>query len=155
MKETLQQTVESIRKHVLKNLELIKTNENHIREVLNWPVSADRTNELNQSYQHSKNLLTENNDFINLQVSIINFLNKYKEKIEKEESVQISVVGKAAKTLGVISREDCFQLTIENDISFDTSHPFYNDSAFLNDLLEYYQNIENYEMCASLLLQKK
>ena len=81
MKDQLQQIIDVMRKHVLKNLELIKTNESHIREVLTWAQSTERTRELNESYKCSKTLLSENNDYINLQVSIMNFMNKYQKTL--------------------------------------------------------------------------
>lgn len=153
MKDQLQQIIETMRKHVLKNLELIKTNESHIREVLNWPLSSDRTKELNDSYQHSRTLLSENNDFINLQVSIMNFLNKYKHLVEEEQKV--SVTAKANNYQNQLSREDYFKLTIDNDIVFDSNHPYFEDEEFLNELFTYFEQTENYEMCAQLIKFKK
>jgi hypothetical protein len=149
MKEQLQQTIEFLRQHVLKNIELIKANEVHIKEVLGWPLSNERTNELNESYQYSKKLLTENNEFINLQVSIMNFMNKYKVIFETSQPVKVSTQANNAKQVN-LSRDDYFRLTIENDISFDHLHPYFNDKAFYNDLFTYYQEAENYEMCAFL-----
>jgi hypothetical protein len=153
MKDQLQQVIETMRKHVLKNLELIKTNENHIREVLNWPLSSDRTKELNDSYQHSRTLLSENNDFINLQVSIMNFLNKYKHLVEEEQKVSVTI--KSNASYNQLSREDYFKLTIENDIVFDATHPYFEDEEFMNELFTYFEQTENYEMCAQLLKFKK
>jgi hypothetical protein len=154
MKEHFQQTVELMRKHVLKNLDIIKSNENHIREVLNWPASPERTQELNKGYQLSKTLLAENNDFINLQVSIMNFLNKHQDSLDTTE-VQVSSAGTIIQAVKGLSREDCFKQTVENMLSFNQSHPYYSDETFFNDLLLHYQNNEQYEMCAALLSGRK
>ncbi len=154
MKDQLQQVIESMRKYVIKNLELIKTNESHIRDVLNWPLSADRTRELNESYQHSKTLLSENNDFINMQVNIMNFLNKYKHLVESENTVKVVTNSNEQQNLR-LSREDYFKLTIGNDIAFDSSHPYYNDQDFFNELFSHFEQTENYEMCAHLIKLKK
>jgi len=153
MKDQLQQVIESMRKHVLKNLELIKTNESHIREVLNRPLSSDRTKELNDSYQHSRTLLSENNDFINLQVTIMNFLNKYKHLVEEEQKVVVTAINSTHNQH--LSREDYFKLTIENDIIFDSNHPYFDDVEFINELFMHFEQTENYEMCAQLLKFKK
>jgi hypothetical protein len=153
MKDQLQQIVESMRKYVLKNLELIKVNETHIKEILSWPISAERTKELNESYQYSRTLLSENNDFINLQVNIMNFLNKYRTLIE-DEVIKVKATADA-KIHQHISREDYFQMTVENDISFDDTHPYFEDQEFFHDLLSYFQENENYEMCAHLIKYKK
>lgn len=151
MKDQLQQLIETMRSHVLKNLELIKTNESHIREILTWPLSAERTKELNEGYQYSRTLLSENNDFINLQVSMMNFLNKYKNIIE-ENTVKVMVEPEQNQHL---SREEYLKLTIEKDIEFDDSHPYYHDQDFFNDIFTYFEQSENYEMCAQLLRLKK
>lgn len=154
MKEQLQQTIEFLRQHVLKNIEMIKANEVHIREVLNWPISNERTKELNESYKFSKNLLTENNEFINLQVSIMNFINKYKNIFETIEPVQVNAQTSQLNQAN-LTRDDYFKLTIENDITFNFNHPYFNDQDFFNELFNYYQETENYEMCAILLKMKQ
>jgi hypothetical protein len=153
MKDQLQHVIETMRRHVMKNLELIKANEGHIREVLNWPLSADRTKELNDSYQLSKTLLSENNDFINLQVTIMNFLNKYKQLAEDESMVNVAASN--VQQNQYLSREDYFKLTIDRDIAFDASHPYYHDKEFFNELFTYFEQSENYEMCAQLIKLKK
>lgn len=154
MKEQFQQIVDLMRKHVLKNLELIKSNESHIREVLSWEQSPERNNELNESYKYSKVLLTENNDYINLQVSIMNFINKYQTKFESKPVVQVKepVSVYVNKNL---SREDFLKLTIDSDMSFDHTHPYFNDADFFNELLKHFEQSENYEMCSELLRIKK
>jgi len=154
MKDQLQQVIESMRKYVIKNLELIKTNESHIRDVLNRPLSADRTKELNESYQYSRALLSENNDFINLQVTIMNFLNKYKHLVEEENAVKVAAASNKIQNQH-LSREEYFKLTIGSDIEFDLSHPYFNDQEFVNELFSHFEQTENYEMCAQLIKLKK
>ena len=150
MKDQLQLTIEFLRQHVLKNIELIKANEAHIKEVLNWPITSDRTKALNESYSFSKNLLSENNDFINLQVSIMNFINKYKRVFDSEQPVQVAAFNEVNQQ-SQLSRDDYFKLTVDKDLEFNTSHPYYDDNEFFNQLLVFYQESENYEMCALLL----
>lgn len=155
MKEQLQQTIEQLRQHVLKNISLIKANEKHIREVLTWPVSSERTKELDESYKFSKTLLTENNDFINLQVTVMNFINKYKNVFEKEQQPVKVIAQSDQKEEAKLSREDYFKLTVENAIAYNNDHPYFNDIPFYDELFKYYQDVENYEMCASLLQKRR
>jgi DNA-binding GntR family transcriptional regulator len=134
---------------------LIKENEGHIKEVLNWPLSVERTSELNESYKYSKTLLSENNDYINLQVAIMNFLNKHKTKIEAVQSaVRVNASTQVLHGQN-LSRDDYFRLTIENDIVFDNRHPYFNDENFYAELFSYFEKSENYEMCAELVKLKK
>ena len=149
MKEQFQQIIDLMRKHVLKNLELIKSNESHIREVLTWEQSAERTRELNNSYKFSKTLLSENNEYINLQVTIMNFMNKYQHQMESPSTVKVN--DKASFTQNKsLSRDDFFRLTIGSSIIYNSQHPYFNDDKFFIDLLTYYEKRENYEMCAEL-----
>ncbi|HEY4785251.1 MAG TPA: hypothetical protein VIH57_04350 [Bacteroidales bacterium] len=154
MKDQLQQLIELMRKHVVKNLESIKSNERHIREVLDRPLSAERTRELNECYQLSKDLLSENNDFINLQVTLVNFTNKYKKLLDEENTVNVTAVTYAQK-IRSLSREDCFKLTVESNIKFDQNHPYYEDPDFINELIAHFEQSENYEKCAQLMKLKK
>lgn len=154
MKDQLQQVIELVRNHVLNNLELIKANENHIKEILNRPQSLERTKDLNESYRYSKTLLSENNDFINLQVVIMNLLNKYKEIFDAETAVQVTAPSNFYYNQS-LSRDDYFKLTVDNDLAFDNNHPYFNDEEFYKDLLYYFEQVENYEMCAELLRLKK
>lgn len=150
MKEQFQQVVDMMRKHVLKNLELIKSNESHILEVLTMQQTPERNNELNSCYKYSKVLLTENNDYINLQVSIMNFVNKYQKNFEAQAVVEVNQPSSSHYNSN-LSREDFLQLTIDNDVVFDQSHPYFNDNDFFKELLEYLERSEKYEMCAELL----
>jgi hypothetical protein len=150
MKEQLQLVIELMRKHVIKNLESIKGNETQIKEILLTPQSQERANSLNECYKYSKNLLAENNDFINMQVSMMNFINKYKSIIENETTVKVSSQSSAIQN-NKLSRDDYFRLTIEKDISFDVNHPYFRDKDFYNDLFFYFQQNENYEMCSELV----
>lgn len=154
MKEQLQLVIELMRKHVIKNLESIKGNESKIKEILNMPQSIERTNSLNDCYKFSKNLLAENNDFINTQVSLMNFINKYKSVLEEGVAVKVSAQ-MAVNQNNNLSRDDYFRMTIENDIPFDSNHPYCKDEEFVSDLLSYFQQTENYEMCAILVKYKK
>ncbi|NJO69870.1 MAG: hypothetical protein HC830_11840 [Bacteroidetes bacterium] len=141
MKELLQSTIEQLRLHVMKNLELVRENEREIKEMLQEPVSVSRARTLTEKYNFSKKVLAENNDFINLQLSVINFIYKYKD-LWGQEAVLVEV----EKSVPVeISREECFQLTVESRMDFGPDHPYFNDEGFFGNLLEYYQLQENYE----------
>lgn len=150
MKEQFKQVIELMRKHVIQNLESIKENESKIKNILNTPQSQERADSLNECYRQSKNLLAENNDFINMQVSLMNFINKYKHVVETEIPLKVTVTTSAIRNNN-LTREDYFKLTIENDIAFDHQHPYFRDKEFFNDLFLYFQQTENYERCSELV----
>ncbi len=150
MKEILQNTIEQLRFHVMKNLELVRENEREIKEMIQEPVSVSRARVLTEKYDYSKKVLSENNDFINLQLSIINFIYKYKHVWEQ--------VGELAPVNEIeynnLTRDECFQLTVDSKIDFCPSHPYYHDEIFYINLLEYYQEQENYEKCDELVKKR-
>ena len=150
MKELLQNTIEQLRFHVMKNLELVRENEREIKEMLKEPVSVARARVLSDKYDYSKKVLAENNDFINLQLSIINFIYKY--KLVWEQETEMAVVQEAEPV--VLTREECFQLTVESKLDYGPQHPFYYDDSFYNNLLEFFQQRENYEKCDELVKKR-
>jgi hypothetical protein len=149
MKELLQSTVEQLRFHVMKNLELVRENEKQIKDMLKTPVTKSGAQLLAERYEFSKKTLSENNDFINLQLSIINFIYKYKHVWESERAVSCAEVAPVA-----VTREECFQMTVESKIEYDPNHPFYYDDNFYNNLLEFFQLQENYEKCDELVKKR-
>ncbi len=151
MKEILQTTIEQLRFHVMKNLELVRENEREIKEILKEPVSPSKAQILSEKYDYSKRVLAENNDFINLQLSIINFIYKYKGVWEQEG--ELAPVSEIQTTS--LSRDECFQLTIDSKLAFDSKHPFYNDESFFDNLLDFFKAQENYEKCDELVKMKK
>lgn len=150
MKELLQNTIEQLRSHVMKNLEMVRENENEIREMLQEPVSVVRASLLSEKYEYSKKVLAENNDFINLQLSIINFIYKYKHIWEQEK--ELAVTSEIENVH--LSREECFQLTIDSKMSFGPNHPFFNDENFFHNLLDFFQEQEDYEKCDELVKKR-
>jgi hypothetical protein len=141
MKDLIQQTIELLKLRVKTNLEKIKDNQLKIKEILKQPTSSERTMKFEEQYQENKNLLAENNDFINIQLTLINFLEKYKnsDTLKTEEPVNIQNV------------DAVFDHTIKGKMKFDTSHPYFADELFFERLMKYYQKNEQYEQCQKLI----
>ncbi len=167
MREQLKQTIETLKKRVMYNLQVIRKNEQKIREILKEPVSSDRSERLEERYSINKEMLKENNESINIQLSIVQFLDRYHQKIDKfkleaepetennqkdknPEPKDFNIVKKKE-----ITKDDYFELTIHNGIDYDANHPYYDDDEFYNMLMEHYTDLEDYEMCSKLLVQHK
>ena len=152
MKALIQRTIDLLKKKVKENLETINKNQTRLNEMLNQPVSAERTFHIEKSYTANKALLSENNDFISLQLSLVNFLEKYKDKlINKEEEEEIT----ESNAVSFLDDEELFDLTIQGKIGFEYGHPKFEDDDFFNKLLSYYAAQEAYEKCNALLSLKK
>jgi hypothetical protein len=151
MKALIQRTIDLLKKKVRENLEAINKNQTKLNEMLNQPVSAERTYHIEKNYSTNKALLTENNDFISLQLSLVNFLEKYKDKLVlKEEEEDLT----EADAVSFLDDEELFELTIQGKIGFESGHPKFQDDVFFNKLLTYYASQEAYEKCNALLSLK-
>jgi hypothetical protein len=152
MKALIQRTIDLLKKKVKENLETINKNQTRLNEMLKQPVSAERTYYVERNYAANKALLSENNDFISLQLSLLNFLEKHKERLTmKEEEEELTELD----TVSFLDEEELFDLTIQGKIGFETGHPKFEDDEFFNRLLSYYASQEAYEKCNALLSIKK
>lgn len=148
MREMIKRTIELLKEKVKSNLLEIQNNQKEIRSLLKQPVSAERSAELEEKYSINKILLAENNDFINVQLTLTNFLEKYNTSdiFENEQS--------ASQPCQCTNEKDCFELTINGVLPYNMQHPFFNDDNFFQKLLRYYQDIEDYENCSKLVKEK-
>ena len=150
MKALLQRTIEILKKRVKENLDTINQNQSEIRQLLTQPLSAERTYYIEKHYDINKVLLSENNDFINLQVTLLNFMEKYKDFpiLDEEELPELSPEL-------YMDEQELFDLTIQGKIAFNITHPKFEDEEFFRKLLSYYSTLEAYEKCNSLLKTKE
>jgi hypothetical protein len=142
MKDIVQKTIESLKDKVRANLLEIQNNQKEIRDLLKQPVSTERTEKLEERYTLNRALLAENNDFINVQLTLTNFIEKYG---------NTNIFTAVFEDTNPLSEDECFELTVSNKMTFNSKHPYYKNELFFNRLLEYYQVIEDYEKCGKLV----
>ena len=150
MKALLQRTVELLKRRVKENLDTINHNQSEIRQLLGQPLSAERTYHIEKNYDINKVLINENNDFINLQVALLNFIDKYKDSplMDDEELPELTPEL-------YLDDHELFELTIQGKLTFDLSHPRFEDTNFFEKLLRHFSAVEAYEKCNALLKLKK
>ena len=160
MLDKLRESIELLKQRIKFNLELIHQNESKIKDILKEPVSEKRSKKLNRRFSFNKQLLKENKDALRLQQGITYYLENY--KVEIREFLDIVEINQAITSqeetqdeIGEIKKEDCFDLTITGEIGFDNNHPYFNDESFLNELLAHFTEKEEYEMCSTIIKQKK
>jgi hypothetical protein len=144
MRELIQKTIEVLKKKVKKNLELINGNQKVIKQLINEPANPERSTEFVRYYDANKTMLQENNDYINIQLTLINFLEKYKGTAVLEDSMPIVDI------YSITDESEIMDLTVKGIVTFDEDHPRFHDSAFINKLILYYGRIEDYEKCQEL-----
>ena len=164
MKEILKQTLEILRRRVRYNLSIIHKNEKYVREILQEPVSSDRSERLDEKFNTNKSMLEENNDSIKIQLSIIKFLDKYgirfdefNEFIENnpEENNSLIIENLVSSETKELTWDDYFDLTILKGIDFDERHPYFENQEFFDELMIYFTDVEDYEMCSKLVASRK
>lgn len=145
MKDLIQKTIAILKIHIKNNLEVINLNQTKIKQILQEPQSTERSVNFDKHYEVNKNLLSENSDYIKLQLALINFLEKYK---------NARIMNELSSDMGICSSEDpeeTFDLTVKGKLPFNNRHPKYYDKDFFNMLIAYYQDREEYEKCHELL----
>lgn len=85
MKTILNNLLELLRGRVMKNIAIIRVNEQEIRSILKEPLSNQRTHNLNNRYALSKQILAENKENLEIQNKIVAFINNYKDNPEFTE----------------------------------------------------------------------
>src|SRR5512133_359271 len=153
MKELIQNTIDLLKKKVRENLEIINKNQTRLNEMLNQPFSSERTYQIEKNYAANKALLSENNDLISLQLTLISFIERHKEMlsdwhVEKEELIETDIAS-------YLDDDELFDLTIQGKLGFGRNHPKFTDDTFFNKLLSYYASIEAYEKCTAIINLKR
>ncbi len=150
MIELMKQAIEALKTKVNSNLEEIKNNEILFRKMFSEGKVKDFADDMNNILENNKQLLSENFDFINVQLSLLKFLEKYKlQEVFNESRLE------ETNTNNVEPEQiDYFEMTIAGKLIFNKEHPMYYDSAFFNNLMSYFESHENYEKCAELLKVK-
>jgi len=149
MKDQIEKLILSLKIHIKNNLEIINKNQKRINELIKSSFTKDTEKEYENLKQVNKILMNENDDCINLQIVLSNFLNKYRfsEFMNAEYVTEVS---------GYLNEEEIYYLTINEKIPINISHPAFKNEDLLKKILDYFTKCENYEKCNEILnLMKK
>ena len=141
--------IEVLQKQVKRNLEIINQNEDIIREISNHPELAQQMTTYQKHYVENKNLLAENNDIANLQLTLLNFLKKYSHSELFNDLSSLDEVD-PKQDPGYV-----FELTASGKIPFNSHHPFFENQDFFSQLLMHFESTEQYEKCQQLMEVKR
>jgi hypothetical protein len=129
----LKASIDLMKSKVYQNLKEIEKNDSTVRNILGEQVSETRTLRLKKWLDKNRSLMEENKELVSLQISMLNYLAKFYTEVEKGAD-----------------KVEVFKLTVDKVIQFDQQHPFYDNEEFRNELLNYYTEQEDYEMCAEI-----
>src|SRR5271165_680141 len=120
MKDIMLQTIDNLKEKVKKNLYEIQNNQQSIRYWLKQPDSEQRSAELETKYALNKELLNENNDFINVQLTLTSFLERYKD-------TNVLQTNKGPAIVKFKNEDECFECTINGQLTYNENHPYYEN----------------------------
>jgi hypothetical protein len=129
MKDKLQEILAMLRKDYNQRLELINDNN---KDISNTPITQSSIDMKLELDELNKELRKKNNSNIELQKAIDKYLKDSCFSFESNKP---------------LSYEEAFQLTITKDLDYDQQNPFFFDYGFYMDLLEFFIEKEDYEMC--------
>jgi hypothetical protein len=144
MRELFQKTIDILKKRVKNNLKAINANQKVIKELLNQPNTAERAMEFDRYYNANKTLLQENNDYINIQLTLINFLEKYKGTAVLDDAMPVIDI------YSITDEVEVLDLTLKGVVAFNENHPKFHDTDFIDKLIAHYESLEQYEKCQEL-----
>lgn len=149
----LKQTIEVLKSKIGANLYEIKNNEQAFKNMLKVGISTENKLELEKILDNNKALLVENFDFLNMQITLLKFLEKYKNATIKtpefnncEYPEQVNIEK---------NNIDYFEYTITGLMPFNSQHPCLYNDTFINKLLNYYNEREEYEKCSEIINIRK
>ncbi len=145
MRELIQKTIDELKFRVKKNLKAINNNQIQIKELLATNNSGERAVEYEKCYSVNKQLLQENNDYINIQLTLINFLEKYKGTAVLDDNIPVVDI------YSITDEVEVLDLTLKGIVNFDEKHPKYNSSKFIDKMISHYETMEEYEKCQKLI----
>jgi hypothetical protein len=148
MKDLFNQLLEEMKDKVMKNLEAVKAFEAEIKKISNTPQNAAMEVYLESRRKKSRQILTNNLDYLELQLKLIQFVDKY-----RKHDILVQPLPEGKKFIDPL--RDYFADTVEGRLPFDKYHPFYTDEAFIDRLLAYYISKEDYRKCEQLTQLRK
>lgn len=146
MDSVLTNTINALKEQIKLNLDEVRRNETRLREAL-FPSGDGNDRKLASAIlDNNQTLLMQNFDILNLQLSLLKIVNtqqgnKRNEILKAKEESKVQYI-------------DFFKETIEGRMTFDKTHPLFNDEVFFEKLFNYFMQIENYEMCEQIKNKK-
>jgi len=148
MQNLVNKILRILKDHVNQNNQEIQYNQDEINRLMSRPDQKISDNDLEYKNALNKELLGENEEFIQMQIQISEFLEKYGHLFPDDEHEEDDFY----------EQDDglpYFTKTVNGQIQYGPDHPQFNNIRFFNELLKYYQEREDYEKCDQLLKIKK
>ena len=145
MEKQVNKILKILKDHVNQNNREIQFNQEEINKLLSLGGAGSRKEDLDFKYSINKELLEENDNFIDLQLRLNEFMERFGYIFSDEEAIEITDIPEANEIFPY------FNKTVSGQMKYGPQHPQFHNNHFFNELINYYQEKENYEMCDSLI----
>ncbi len=145
MKKQVNKILKILKEHVSQNNREIQFNQEEINKLLSRGGGASGKEDLDFKYSINKELLEENDSFIDLQLQMTEFMERFGYIFSDEEPFEVSDIPETNEILPY------FNKTVSGQMKYDPQHPQFNNKRFFTELINFYQEKENYEMCDRLI----
>lgn len=146
----MRQAIDVLKHKVALNLDGIRDNEIRFRKMLSLSKGLGVTLEMNNLLETNKNLLTENFDFINLQISLLKFIEKH----QKQEVFSASGNGVEFDSENLLENADLFEQTIFDEIAYNNDHPLFYDEDFFGRIMKHFEEQQEADKCSAFIKAK-
>ncbi|NVO11558.1 MAG: hypothetical protein HXX16_16465 [Bacteroidales bacterium] len=167
MSEQIILLVNMLKERIYQNFKIISENEEVIKNILIQPFVENRSELVSKSYNINRQLRDENRDMVRIQIELVNYLNKIKEVYKNNAndtnvrnisidddntSLNVNKFQEYNFSINDVKNNDdlVFFQTISGELIFESSHPKFDDENFFLRLVNYYKELEYYEMCSFL-----
>ncbi len=148
MESLVNKILKILKEHVRQNNLEIGLNQEDINRIISeLDSTAKENNDLEYKRSLNSELLHENDDFINMQLQLSEFMEKYGHLITDSDAQEQSQTKETVMPY--------FDQTIEGQMEFGPDHPQFYNPRFFNELMRYYQEQEDYEKCDQLVKIKR
>ncbi len=147
MQNLVKKIMQILKDHVSQNNQEIQYNQDEINRIISRVSDNISDKDLEYKNALNKELLEENEEFIQMQLQISEFMEKYGHLFPEDETDE-----------DIFEQEDglpYFSKTVTGQLKYGPDHPQFNNIRFFNELLKYYQEREDYETCDQLIRIKK
>jgi hypothetical protein len=151
MEQLVNKIIKILKDHVKNNNREIQYNQDEINRMISD--YSEKYTEKDLEYKNSlnKELLGENEDFIQIQLQLNEFMEKYGHLfIKGEENEEID-----NEFLTDKDPLPYFKKTVKGQLEYNRQHPQFHNTQFFRKLLKYYEENEDYEMCDKLIRLKR
>lgn len=147
MQNLVKKIMQLLKDHVSQNNQEIQYNQDEINRIISNASDNISNKDLEYKNALNKELLEENEEFIQMQLQISEFMEKFGHLFPEDESDEEYFEPEEGLPY--------FSKTINGQIQYGPDHPQFNNIRFFNELLKYYQEREDYEKCDQLIRIKK